>query len=79
MSQPDMVSVMVVILLAGGACTAKEEHRGAQLTSGHRNKQWDIKISPISLKLMVGADHPWAVAEEGFLCLLCLLLPLRLC
>lgn len=47
---------------------------------GHRNKQWDINISPImSLKLMVWADHPWAVPEEGFLCLLCLRLPLLLC
>lgn len=67
-----MLSAIVEILLAGGACTSKEGHGGAQGTSGHRNKQWHIKLSPISLKLMVGADHAWVVAEEGFLCLLCL-------
>lgn len=74
-----MVTVIVVILLAGGACTAREQQGGTRVTPGHRNKQWDIKISSVSLKLMVWADHSWAVVEEGFLCLLYLCLPLRLC
>lgn len=48
-----MGTVIAVMLLAGGACAAKEECGGTQVTSGHRNRQWDIKIPPISLRLMV--------------------------
>lgn len=75
----DMGTVIAVVLLAGGACAAKEERGGTQVTSGHRNRQWDIKIPPISLRLMVWAAHPWAEAQEGFLCLVCLCLPSLLC